>query len=45
MEPRHFRHWPPDLPRSLRAPSITLHEAFRGYSDYKREGRNLSHAL
>ena len=28
MEPRHFRHWPPDLPRSLRAPRITLPEMF-----------------
>lgn len=28
MEPRHFRHWPPDMPRSLRAPRITLHEMF-----------------
>lgn len=28
MEPRHFAHWPPDLPRSLRAPSVTLHEMF-----------------
>lgn len=26
MEPRHFRHWPPDMPRSLRAPAgLTLH--------------------
>ena len=24
MEPRHFRHWPPDMPRSLRAPRIRL---------------------
>src|SRR4029079_8990061 len=29
MEPRHFRHWPPDMPRSLRAPPITLQEMFR----------------
>ena len=28
MEPRHFRHWPPDMPRSLRAPRITLQEMF-----------------
>ena len=28
MEPRHFRHWPPDMPRSLRAPRITLPEMF-----------------
>ena len=32
MEPRHlqrhFGHWPPDLPRSLRAPDITLQEMF-----------------
>jgi fatty-acyl-CoA synthase len=28
MEPRHFRHWPPDLPRSLRAPRITLAQMF-----------------
>jgi len=28
MEPRHFRHWPPDMPRSLRAPRITLLEMF-----------------
>ena len=24
--PRHFAHWPPDMPRSLRAPHITLQE-------------------
>ena len=28
MEPRHFRHWPPDMPRSLRAPRIALPEMF-----------------
>jgi len=28
MEPRHFRHWPPGMPRSLRAPHITLQEMF-----------------
>ena len=28
MESRHFRHWPPDMPRSLRAPAITLQEMF-----------------
>ncbi|MEW6689081.1 MAG: AMP-binding protein [Pseudomonadota bacterium] len=28
MQPRHFAHWPPDLPRSLRAPRITLQEMF-----------------
>src|SRR5689334_2786336 len=28
MEPRHFRHWPPDMPRSLHAPRITLQEMF-----------------
>ncbi len=28
MEPRHFRHWPQDMPRSLRAPRITLQEMF-----------------
>jgi fatty-acyl-CoA synthase len=28
MEPRHFLHWPPDMPRSLRAPHITLPEMF-----------------
>jgi fatty-acyl-CoA synthase len=28
MEPRHFSHWPPGLPRSLRAPRITLQEMF-----------------
>ena len=28
MEPRHFRHWPPDMPRSLRAPAITLQQMF-----------------
>jgi fatty-acyl-CoA synthase len=26
MEPRHFRHWPPDMPRSLRAPRLRLHD-------------------
>ena len=24
--PRHFAHWPPDMPRSLRAPPITLQQ-------------------
>jgi fatty-acyl-CoA synthase len=28
MEPRHFAHWPPGLPRSLRAPRMTLQEMF-----------------
>lgn len=28
MEPRHFRHWPPDMPRSLPAPRSTLLEMF-----------------
>ena len=28
MEPRHFRHWPPDMPRSLRAPQLTLQQMF-----------------
>src|SRR5471030_896232 len=28
MEPRYFLHWPPDMPRSLRAPRITLQEMF-----------------
>jgi len=28
MEPRHFRHWPPGMPRSLRAPRITLQKMF-----------------
>ena len=28
MEPRYFAHWPPDMPRSLRAPAITLQEMF-----------------
>ncbi len=28
MEPRHFRHWPPGMPRSLRAPHITLQQMF-----------------
>ena len=28
MEPRHFQHWPADMPRSLRAPDITLQEMF-----------------
>jgi len=28
MEPRHFRHWPPGLPRSLRAPRVTLQQMF-----------------
>ena len=50
MELRHFRHWPPDLPRSLRAPSITLHEAFLrsarklpGKRAAVFEGRSLSY--
>ena len=28
MEPRYFRHWPPDMPRSLRAPGMTLQQMF-----------------
>ena len=28
MQPRHWPHWPPDMPRSLRAPRITLSQAF-----------------
>ena len=28
VEPRYFRHWPPDMPRSLRAPRITLQQMF-----------------
>ena len=28
MEPAYFRHWPADMPRSLRAPPITLQEMF-----------------
>ncbi|MEO8142855.1 MAG: AMP-binding protein [Betaproteobacteria bacterium] len=28
MEPRYFRHWPADMPRSLRAPPITLQQMF-----------------
>jgi len=28
MQPRHFLHWPPDMPRSLRAPRITLQQMF-----------------
>ena len=28
MEPRHFRHWPPGMPRSLSAPHMTLQEMF-----------------
>ena len=26
MESRHFRHWPPDLPRSLALPPVRLHD-------------------
>ena len=50
MEPRHFRHWPPDLPRSLRAPRMTLQEMFlrssRKFPDKPAaifEGRTLSY--
>jgi fatty-acyl-CoA synthase len=50
MEPRHFRHWPPDMPRSLRAPDITLQEMFlrsaRRFPDKPAaifEGRSLSY--
>jgi fatty-acyl-CoA synthase len=28
MEPAYFRHWPADMPRSLRAPRITLPQMF-----------------
>jgi len=28
MEPRHFQHWPAGMPRSLRAPRITLQQMF-----------------
>ncbi len=28
MEPAYFRHWPPGMPRSLRAPRITLQQMF-----------------
>jgi fatty-acyl-CoA synthase len=28
VEPRYFAHWPPDMPRSLRAPRITLQQMF-----------------
>jgi fatty-acyl-CoA synthase len=28
MEPAYFRHWPADMPRSLRAPRLTLQEMF-----------------
>ena len=27
--PRHFGHWPADMPRSLRAPGVTLQQMFR----------------
>ncbi len=30
MEPRHYRHWPPGLPRSLPAPRTTLHALLAG---------------
>ncbi len=50
MEPRHFRHWPPDMPRSLRAPAITLQEMFlrsaRKHPDKPAavfEGKSLSY--
>ena len=50
MEPRHFRHWPPDMPRSLRAPRITLQEMFlrsaRKFPDKPAaifEGKSLSY--
>ena len=37
MQPRHFVHWPPGMPRSLPAPSRTLAEMFlhscRGHPD------------
>ena len=26
MEPRHFRHWPPDMPRSLVLPQLRVHD-------------------
>jgi fatty-acyl-CoA synthase len=50
MEPRHFRHWPPDMPRSLRAPRITLQQMFsdsaRKFPDKPAaifEGKSLSY--
>jgi fatty-acyl-CoA synthase len=50
MQPRHFGHWPPDMPRSLRAPRITLPEMFlrsaRKHPDKPAaifEGKSLSY--
>ncbi len=50
MEPRHFAHWPADMPRSLRAPAVTLQEMFldsaRRHPDKPAsifEGRSLSY--
>src|SRR6185369_13862702 len=28
MEAAYFSHWPPDMPRSLRAPRVTLQQMF-----------------
>jgi fatty-acyl-CoA synthase len=50
MEPAYFRHWPADMPRSLRAPRITLQEMFlrsaRRFPDKTAavfEGKSLSY--
>ncbi|MFY9317636.1 MAG: AMP-binding protein [Burkholderiales bacterium] len=50
MEPAYFRHWPPDMPRSLRAPRITLQEMFlraaRRFADKPAaifDGKSLSY--
>jgi fatty-acyl-CoA synthase len=50
MEPRYFQHWPADMPRSLRAPAITLQEMFmraaRKFPDKPAaifEGKSLSY--
>ena len=50
MEPRHFAHWPPDMPRSLRAPRITLQQMLSNSSSKHPdkpaaifEGKSLSY--
>ncbi len=44
MIPRHFAFWPPDMPRSLPAASVTLHAAFEA-SARRAPDKALMHFL